>query len=1081
MGKTASARRSLRVLVLEHVPEDAELVLWELNRAGLELQADVVATREDFLARVKERVYDVVLADYRLPNWSGLDALDLLRRHGKEIPFFLVTGTLGEEAAVECIKRGVTDYILKQNLARLPIAVERALEEKALREEHARAEQALRDSEAGFRLLFAHNPLPMWVFDLESVCFLQVNDAAVTHYGYSREEFLSRKITDLRPRGDGVRSFEEFAQQPGIERFTGRARHLLKDGRIIDVEMALRWLSFGGRPAALVVAQDVTERLRAEREIHLLQTLSLAIAEADDLTSALEVVLQRVCQETNWALGQAWMVSPDGSRLVCSPVFHCEALGLEDFRKLNENYTFEPGKGLPGSVWAAKKPVWIPDVTSDPGFPHTPAARQAGLKGGIGFPVMAGAEVVAVVEFFVREQRAEDDRLLQLISAVAAQLGTLIERKRAEAALRESEALYCTLFETAPDAIALFDADFRIVAVNHRAIELYGYESKEEVLGQISLQFLTPEDRPRAVENRKLLLHTGSYRDIEYTALKKDAAPFPIEFSISVLRDPEGRIHGMIGLSRDLTKRKHAEEALLRSESRYRSLVENSTYGIYRATPEGQFLDVNPALVRMLGYDSAAELLHPDLTREVFSDPAIRSQIVQQLRQAGRIESLETEWKRKDGAKITVRLSGRAVAGEQGGLEAIVMIAEDVTERLAMEKRLRQVQKFEAIGQLAGGIAHDFNNVIGAILGWAELGQDQAPPDSHLQGNFRHIREQAERAAGLTRQLLAFARRQILEPRPINLNQTITDFLSLLENVIGKHIEISTVLAPDLGVVHADPTQIEQVLMNLCLNARDAMPRGGRLVLQTQDVEIDAEFCQLHSYVQAGRYALLSVSDTGSGMDARIIEHIFEPFFTTKELGRGTGLGLATVYGVAKQHGGFVQVQSELGRGSTFQVYLPVGGGAPVLENHTDKADGERVQGGTETILVAEDHDGVREMARMTLENLGYHLLLATDGVEAVESFRAHKDTIALVLLDVVMPRLGGPDAYLKMCSLRPELPVLFTTGYSAETAFLGALLEKGGTVLQKPYSPTLLGRRVREVLDHAGAPSPVRLTKDRS
>ena len=789
LRKAAIAQRSLRVLLLEHVPEDAELVLRELGRAGLKLQADVVSTREDFLARVQERLYDVVLADNRLPDWSGMDALDLLRRHGKDIPFLLVTGTLGEEAAVDCIKRGVTDYILKGNLARLPVAVQRALAEKALRE----------------------------------------------------------------------------------------------------------------------------------------------------------------------------------------------------------------------------------------------------------------------------------------------------ERARAEAALRESEVLYRTLFETAPDAIALFDADFRIVGVNQRAVELYGYESKEEVLGETDLKFLAPEDRPRAIENRKLLLETGGYRDIEYTALKKDAMPFPIESSLSVIRDPEGRIRGMISLSRDLTQRKQAEEALLRSELRYRSLVENSTYGIYRATPEGQFLDVNPALVRMLGYDSAAELLHADLPREVFSDPNAGSQMLEQLRQAGRIEGLEAEWKRKDGAEITVRLSGRAVAGEQGGLEAIEMIAEDVTERRAMEKCLRQAQKFEAIGQLAGGIAHDFNNVIGAILGWAELGQEQATPDSPLQGHFRHIREQAERAAGLTRQLLAFARRQILEPRPINLNQTITDVLSLLENVLGKHIEISTILAPDQGVVRADPTQIEQVLMNLCLNARDAMPRGGRLVIQTQDVEIDAEFCQLHSYVQAGRYALLSVSDTGSGMDARTIEHIFEPFFTTKEPGKGTGLGLATVYGVAKQHGGFVQVQSEVGRGSTFQVYLPVSGGAPVPESHTDKAGRERIQGGSETILVAEDHDGVREMAHMTLEKLGYHLLLATDGVEAVEMFRAHQDTIALALLDVVMPRLGGPDAYLKMRCIRPELPVLFTTGYSAETSFLGALLEKGGTVLQKPYSPTLLGRRVREVLDHAGAPSPVRLTKDRS
>jgi PAS domain S-box-containing protein len=859
----------------------------------------LVQSPEELTERLLQNHYDIVLADYELPNWSGLDALAQMRQLGLDIPFLLVTGTLGEELMVECLRQGVTDYVLRERLARLPAAVRRALEEKALRENRSRAEQSLRESEAGFRLLFANNPLPMWVYDWESLRFLQVNDAAIAHYGYSREEFLQMCITDIRLPEDVPRLLKELAKEPRAVRFSGPWRHRLKDGRIIDVEIIAHTLDFAGRPAALIVAQDITERKRAE---------------------------------------------------------------------------------------------------------------------------------------------AENTRLI-------------------------------TAIEQSAEGVMITDTGGRIQYVNPAFTKMTGY-SREEVMGR-DPRLLKSSQQGRALYEQlwKTILAGDIWRG-EIINRRKDGSLYTEELGITPVRDERGTVTHFIAIKQDVTERRRAEEALRRSEARNRELVENALYGIYRATLLGQLLYANPALVKMLGYDSQEELLSRKLPTEIYRNSADRAQIIERYKQLGRVDGAEVEWTRKDGSIITVRLSGRAVAQEPGGAEEMEVIVEDVTERRAMEKQIHQVRKFEAIGQLAGGIAHDFNNVIGAMLGWAELGMDQAPAESPLRRNFQRIREQAERAAGLTRQLLAFARRHILEPRNINLNHTVADLLSMLERVIGSDVELKVVAAPDLGVVRADPGQLEQVLMNLCLNARDAMPGGGRLMIETQNVEMGEQYTQIPPYVPPGRYVRLSVSDTGVGMDAATRERIFEPFFTTKEPGKGTGLGLATVYGVVRQHGGFVHVDSEPGRGTTFHVFLPASEGPLHEKAKKEIAQTEPVRGGTETLLVAEDHDGVREMARATLEGLGYRLLLARDGDEALQTFLAHRDKIALVLLDVVMPKLDGRGLYAQMRAVKPEISVLFTTGYTVEVAALSALVEKGVPVLQKPYTPAQLGRKVREALDHV-TPAP--------
>jgi PAS domain S-box-containing protein len=502
--------------------------------------------------------------------------------------------------------------------------------------------------------------------------------------------------------------------------------------------------------------------------------------------------------------------------------------------------------------------------------------------------------------------------------------------------------------------------------------------------------------------------------------------------------------------------------ALRESEARYRGLVNNATYGIYWVTGDGDLLFVNPALVHILGYDCEQELLAVKNSHAFYADPAVRDRVHGDYGRDGRVDVI-VEWRRKDGKIISVRLNGRTVTDPSRENPCVEVIVEDVTERLQLERQLVQAQKFEAIGQLAGGIAHDFNNMIGAIIGWADLGIEETDPGSRIHRHFEKVRQQADRAAALTKQLLAFARRQILEPRTIDLNQVAVETLGLLENVIGSNVEIKASLAPDLSVIRADPVQIEQVLMNLCINARDAMPDGGSLIVETSNVSLDREFCALQPNARPGEYAVLSVSDTGTGMDRTTLDRLFEPFFTTKELGKGTGLGLATVYGIVSQHGGFLLVHSELGVGSTFRAYFPASTEVPKAQAVHDYGSMER---GSETILIAEDHEPLRQVAQETLSGLGYDVILAVDGEEALRKFAENSRRIDLALLDVMLPKLSGTEVFARIREKKPELPVIFATGYSPDISQLDRVRQHGLPILQKPYSPHELARRVRESID---------------
>lgn len=506
------------------------------------------------------------------------------------------------------------------------------------------------------------------------------------------------------------------------------------------------------------------------------------------------------------------------------------------------------------------------------------------------------------------------------------------------------------------------------------------------------------------------------------------------------------------------------QRALLESEERNQQLVEDSVYGVFRISLEGKFVFANPSLLEILACPTLEVLQTLNFATDIFRFPEHCAKLMNSCRKDGLVHNAETEWRRKDGGLVSVKLHLRylSVPGRPDQVEGIV---EDVTELRSLEHQLLQAQKFETIGQLASGVAHDFNNVVGAILGWAELGYEESVAFPRVAERFARIREQADRAASLTRELLAFARCQELQSRPVDLNTIIRNLASFLDKVIGRDIEMR-VVSGSLQPIQADPVQIEQVLMNLCLNARDAMPEGGLLGIGTEMEQIDEAFCRYYSYATPGRYAVLAVSDTGTGMTPDVRERIFEPFFTTKERGTGTGMGLATAYGIVKQHGGFIHVYSEPWQGSLFRVYLPVCAGSssePKLRTEAPEMPHAMELDGTETIVLAEDHDSVREMVRQWLVNLGYRVLSAANGEEATKL--SLDEAPAIAILDMVMPRMGGMAAASQLRQRLPGLPVLFTSGYS-EPGNAAAAALPNSCYLQKPYSPTSLARMIRKILD---------------
>jgi PAS domain S-box-containing protein len=516
------------------------------------------------------------------------------------------------------------------------------------------------------------------------------------------------------------------------------------------------------------------------------------------------------------------------------------------------------------------------------------------------------------------------------------------------------------------------------------------------------------------------------------------------------------------------------QESLRRSESNFRSLVMNAPYGICRCDALGILQDANPALVAMFGYDSAAELTGRHLGG-LYADAQQWFQTADYFHARKEFNNLTTECVRKDGASIVARISGRSIPnGNNGGSFEIFM--EDVTETRTLELQLRQAQKMEAIGRLAGGIAHDFNNLLMVISGYSEFLLERLGPDPRLRGPAQEISNATQRATSLTRQLLAFSRKQMLAPKVLDLNEVVAENLKMLTRMIGEDIDLVMVPGPTLGAVRADPGQIDQVIMNLAVNARDAMPQGGKLTIETANVTLDESFARTHAPLTAGDYIMLAISDTGVGMDNETQSRIFEPFFTTKG-SKGTGLGLSTVYGIVKQSGGFIFVDSQPQRGTDFRAYFPRVDGREDAAAAQDSLGLPRADRGQETILLVEDETNLRRLARQYLETQGYKILEAEDGAAALQIVDGYKGTIDLLLTDVIMPGMNGRELAAHVVKLLPEVRVLYMSGYTENAVGLDGTLDAGINLLQKPFSLPALKDRVRELLDSEPIPLEVAMS----
>lgn len=914
----------LRILNVDDSEQDALLVNSHLSGAGYEVVSDRVDTAEAMLAMLTSRNWDIILCDYSLPNFSALEALATLHGSGQDIPLIVISGTVGEDIAVEAMLSGANDYLTKDNLTRLIPAIERELTESENRRGQRQAEM---ERKVIFEIIQGIISTP----NLDD--FFTLVYRSIKQLVYAENCFIILKES----KSDNVH-FEFWA-----DKYDPRPDQCLADKGFASYVMRT------GKP--------------------LLRT---------------EPVKKWLCDE-----GEAEIV---------------------------------------GTASAS----WI-------GVPLRTPIRT------IGALVLQHYEV----------ENVYTERDLDFLSTVGDQIALAIERKRSEEALRESEGRYRMLFDYAPDGIIITDPEAYYLDANASICRMLGYTHGElvglnaaEVVSIIDIgQINTAIDEINLTANHHL----------EWQCRRRDGSIFAADVIATKMPD-----NNLLAMIRDVTDRKRSAEALGKSEERYRDLVENAIDMIYTHDLNGNYTSINRAAERITGY-TRDEILSMNVAQIVAPEFLEKAQKMGAAKLVGKADTaFEIEILAKDGRRIAIEVTIQLIH-ENGIPVSIQGIARDMTERKHLEDQFRQSQKMEAIGLLAGGIAHDFNNLLTAISGYSELTLSKMSADNPLRHNIDEIKDAGDRAAALTSQLLAFSRKQVLKPRVHNLNSVITDIEKMLRRIIRESVEFRTILDPDLQNIKADPGQIEQVIMNLSVNARHAMPKGGSLTIKTENVVVDIGQAVQDLNLMPGRYAKMTVVDTGEGMNEDTQKHMFEPFFTTKEAGKGTGLGLSTVYGIVKQSGGGTLVRSKLGHGTTFEIYLPsVEDEAQAIKLNGNRAREETVN---ETILLVEDEDVVRNLVREILTNKGYKVLEASSGYEALAICESRTDSIHLLLTDVIMPKMSGLELKDGVQKLIPEIKVLLMSGYSDDSISPANGLGANTAFIEKPFTPDNLAHKVREAL----------------
>jgi two-component system cell cycle sensor histidine kinase/response regulator CckA len=843
---------------------------------------------------------------------------------------------------------------------------------------------------------------------------VEANAAALEAYGYSRDEILSLSIGDLRAVSAQTMTEEQMAiaDAAGL-RF--ETVHRRRDGSTFPVEASSVGATIGNERTLMSVVRDITERQRAELSLRASEELHRTI-----LDTAMDGF---VLLDTSGRIRQVNQA-------------YCRMTG----------YTKEELIGLS-----------IPDLEARESPPEIDThVRKILARGQDGFETRQRRKdgTIFDVELRVQHDSQEGGRMVAFLRDIS-------ERKRAEAEI----ALLKHSVDVHYDAAYWADSDGRLIYVNDVACRSLGYASGE-LIGK-SLLDINAKANPQRMEAVWKILRTEGFYRSESVHRRKDGSEFPVEILTTYVQFG-GREYAC-GFARDIKERKQAETALRESEEKFRAAFMTGLDAVYWATlEEGEILEVNPVFESVFGYSREEAIGKTSLALGLYVETSDRRKMVDELQSQGFIRDLELKVRRKDGRVITISLSGSKVV--RAGQQFLLGVVRDITERKRAEeetakltRQLQQSQKMESVGRLAGGVAHDFNNMLGVILGHAELALEKVDAANSLHADLMSISSAAQRSADLTRQLLAFARKQTVAPKVLNLNDTVAGMLKMVKRLIGEHIKLDWRPGEPLWPVLMDAAQIDQILANLCVNARDAIANVGTITIATGTKVIDTDAAVPSTGATPHDYVWLSVQDDGCGMDPQTLSHAFEPFFTTKEVGTGTGLGLATVYGIVKQNNGFIDLQSEPGKGTGFTIYLPRHVGK-VARLPTEVAGA--AEPGHETILLVEDEASLLQVTQRMLEKRGYKVLGASTPGRAIELAREHAGTIDLLVTDVVMPEMNGRDLAKSILSLYPKTKRLFMSGYTADVIAHQGVLDEGVQFIQKPFSARDLAARVRAVLD---------------
>jgi two-component system, cell cycle sensor histidine kinase and response regulator CckA len=1152
-------RVKLRVLAVDDSNVDVELILLELRRGGFVVESQRVCTAQALKEALVEP-WDVVISDWTMPGFDGLAAFRVVRELGLDLPFIIVSGTIDEQLAVAALKAGVHDFVNKDKLARLVPAIERELREAELRQrereteaEVARQRELIARSEDRYRAMFENSPLPMWTFDLETLRFIAVNDAAIRHYGYSRDEFLALTVAEIRPENE-VPALREAVRTRDLA-----ARkiwhHRKKDGSIISVEISASDFVADGRRLCLALINDVTDRERPPRRplglwialglVALVTLLALAgtqrvvgtMAQIDHTHRVIEglgSIEADLAELTARRRGHALAASEDVLHAF-ERLEHATALAMDGLRThievdLNEDAVTQRRQLAELQQLVDRRLIHLREAFDDHQERGPDPGREAtnireGELDDAAIDAVIADMMGAETELLATQRDATDrQELYERAELLAGALLSIVivwiafgrmsretrKRRSAEAAARASEESLATMLQSIGDGVIATDREGRVVRMNPVAERLTGWTA-DAATGRAFkdvFQIVHEVTRAPASDLVEHVLRDGMAVTMEnQTALiVRDRTEVAIAENAAPIRDHVGAMTGVVVVFRDATTERAWERRIAEANRFLDSIIENIPNMVFVKDAETlRFVRFNRAGELLLGANRDALVGKSDL--DLFAPEQARAfQAKDREVLAGAVlvdvpeESITTPHGQR-----WLHTKKLPINDESGTPRFLLGISEDITERKQIddrlramndelecrvvertaalqaemverqkataalersEEQLRQSQKMDAIGRLAGGIAHDFNNLLSVIISYSEMLVVDAPAglSPEMASDLGEIHKAGMRAAELTRQMLAFSRQQVLAPQIVDLNELIAGVDKLLRRVIGADIELRTVPMNLAATVKVDPGQMEQVIMNLVVNARDAMPRGGKLTIETGAVEPDAATGLVGT--TAGRQIMLAVSDTGAGMTREVQARVFEPFFTTKEQGRGTGLGLSTVYGIVKQSGGSIYVYSEPGVGTTFKIYLPQTSDSAEVPVASTARVAPR---GTETILLVEDEPQVRNLARGILTRAGYQVLEATDGEDALMLSGRFAGTIHLVVTDVVMPKMSGRELVEQLVRLRPETKVLFMSGYTDDTIVHHGVLEREVAFLQKPLTPQSLTIKVREVL--GGAP----------